>query len=48
MTIREIGPHKCMFQFFHVGDLKRVIEGGGPWSFDNYLLVLSRIQSGAK
>lgn len=34
VIIHEIVHQRFLFQFFHEGDLKRVLDGG-PWSFDN-------------
>lgn len=47
VTIHDIGGQRFLFHFFHSGDLKRVLDGG-PWSFENNLLVLSPVQSGVK
>lgn len=47
VTIREIGVQRYLFQFFHIGDMKKVIDEG-PWSFENNLLVLDRLQAGIK
>ncbi|KAK6143054.1 hypothetical protein DH2020_023402 [Rehmannia glutinosa] len=45
INIREIGNQRFLFRFFHVADLKRVLDEG-PWFFDNYLLILHRIKTG--
>lgn len=41
-TIKETSPGIFLFQFFHVLDMENVFRGG-PWSFDNYLLILGRL-----
>ncbi|XVF68232.1 hypothetical protein PTKIN_Ptkin10aG0188700 [Pterospermum kingtungense] len=45
INIKEITPHLFAFQFFHMVDLKRVLEGG-PWTFDNHLLLLHSLSPG--
>lgn len=45
VSIREATPGVFLFQFFHIMDLERVMKGG-PWTFDNHLLVLGRMQVG--
>lgn len=45
VNITETEKGLFLFQFFHQVDLERV-EGGGPWSFDGHLLVLSRVHMG--
>lgn len=45
VVIHDIGSQRYLFQFFHVIDLKRVYEGG-PWSFDNCLLLLHHLKPG--
>ena len=45
MNITAINPQLFLFQFFHVMDLKSVYEGG-PWSFDNCLLILDKLGLG--
>ncbi|XP_075489138.1 uncharacterized protein LOC142527993 [Primulina tabacum] len=45
ICIKELEGNLYLFQFFHTIDLKRVLDGG-PWSFDNHLLVLHKMKSG--
>lgn len=45
ITIKELKPGLFLFQFYHVEDMNWVINGG-PWSFDNALLVTSVIKQG--
>lgn len=45
ICIKEINSHLFLFQFFHILDLKRVMDGG-PWSFDNHLLLLHHLKRG--
>lgn len=45
VAIREIGSQRFLFQFFHMIDMRRVIDGG-PWSFDNHILILHQLKHG--
>lgn len=45
ICIKELGANLYLFQFFHEVDLNR-IKGGGPWSFDNHLLILHQLEDG--
>ncbi|XP_074328037.1 uncharacterized protein LOC141665950 [Apium graveolens] len=45
VTIKEIEPGIYLFQFYHIEDLNWVMNGG-PWSFDNIMLVLATIPPG--
>lgn len=45
VSIREVVPGIFLFQFNHGMDMERVMKGG-PWTFDNHLLVLGRMQVG--
>lgn len=45
INIKEIDPGIFLFQFYHREDLLWVINGG-PWSFDNAMLVLNKIPPG--
>lgn len=45
VTIKEIDPGIYLFQFYHIKDLKWVMNGG-PWSFDNIMLALATILAG--
>lgn len=45
ITIKEIDPGIYLFQFYHIEDLKWVMNGG-PWSFDNIMLALATIPNG--
>ncbi|CAN1848930.1 hypothetical protein LINPERHAP1_LOCUS39115 [Linum perenne] len=45
VSIEEIGGKLLLIRFEHEVDLRRVIEGG-PWSFDQNLLVLRELKSG--
>lgn len=45
ITIKDIKPGLFLFQFYHVDDMLWV-KNGGPWSFDNALLVLNGISPG--
>lgn len=47
VTIREVEPGLFIFQFYHKVDLQRIFNGG-PWSFDNYMLVLGRLHAGQR
>lgn len=43
--IKEIGDQRYLFQFFHEFDMERVLDGG-PWTFDNQLLILKHLKHG--
>lgn len=45
VNIKEIDPGIFLFQFYHREDLMWVCNGG-PWMFDNAMLVVSKIPSG--
>ncbi|KAI4350923.1 hypothetical protein L6164_005326 [Bauhinia variegata] len=45
VTIREINPGVFLFQFYHKLDITRVFNGG-PWSFDNHMLILEPVKPG--
>ncbi|XVF53470.1 hypothetical protein PTKIN_Ptkin05aG0101600 [Pterospermum kingtungense] len=45
VAVKDIGAGRFLFQFFHVSDLKRVRDGG-PWSFDNNMLVIHQVLPG--
>lgn len=45
ITIKDIKPGLFLFQFFHADDMQWV-RSGGPWSFDNALLVLNIVKPG--
>lgn len=45
MTVKDLKPGLFLFQFYHIDDMEWVLNGG-PWSFDNAMLVLSKINVG--
>ncbi|XP_075511118.1 uncharacterized protein LOC142546988 [Primulina tabacum] len=45
MAVKEIRPNIYLFQFFHSMDLSRIMDGG-PWTFDNFLLIHQKLQPG--
>ncbi|XWS66198.1 hypothetical protein CRYUN_Cryun05aG0179300 [Craigia yunnanensis] len=45
VCIRDINPALFLFQFFHELDIERVIKGG-PWTFNQHLLITSRLKVG--
>ncbi|KAI4338334.1 hypothetical protein L6164_016674 [Bauhinia variegata] len=45
VTIREINPRVFLFQFYHKLDITWVFNGG-PWSFDNHMLILELVKPG--
>ena len=45
VCIFELDNQRYIFMFFHVVHLKRVLVGG-PWPYDNHLLILHWIQPG--
>lgn len=47
ISIKELEAGLFLFQFYHKEDLKWVMNGG-PWSFDNAMLVISEIPKGVE
>lgn len=45
VSIRDIGSGRLLIQFYHILDLKRVVEGG-PWSIANHPLLVHRLKVG--
>ncbi|XP_040932119.1 uncharacterized protein [Gossypium hirsutum] len=45
VQIRDMGEKMYLFQFFHIMDMERVIKGS-PWTFNNYLLLLYKLNWG--
>ena len=45
ITIKDINPELFLFQFYHQDDMDWV-RNGGPWSFDNAMLILNVIKPG--
>lgn len=45
INIKELEPGIFLFQFYHIEDLPWVVNGG-PWTFDNAMLVICRIPPG--
>ena len=45
INIKEIDPGIFLFQFYHREDMLWVLNGG-PWSFDNAMLIVNRIPIG--
>ncbi|GAU25702.1 hypothetical protein TSUD_216310 [Trifolium subterraneum] len=44
-NIRPMEDNKFMFQFFHPWDMERIYQGG-PWLFENHMLILRKVQFG--
>lgn len=44
MDIHDLGGFLYSFVFYHIMDLKKVVDGG-PWSFEQALLVFNRLQA---
>lgn len=44
VSIKELQRGLYLFQFYHKLDLQRVFNGG-PWSFNNHMLILGMVQS---
>lgn len=42
MEVHDIGGYRYSFVFYHILDLKKVIEGG-PWSFEQNMLVYHQV-----
>lgn len=45
MYVKELEPNLFLFMFNHVLDLERIVEKG-PWSFEQNLLVTTRMEQG--
>lgn len=45
VTITETEKGLYLFQIYHILDMDKVVNGG-PWNFDNHLLLLGRVQMG--
>ncbi|KAG8386248.1 hypothetical protein BUALT_Bualt03G0129200 [Buddleja alternifolia] len=44
MEISRLGNSRFLFAFNHSVDLDRVLESG-PWNFDNYMIILKKLQA---
>jgi 14-3-3 protein epsilon len=47
VKIKETTPDLFLFQFAHALDMEAVLQGG-PWMFDNHMLILDRVQLGVQ
>jgi hypothetical protein len=47
VKIKEATPGLFLFQFAHALDMEAVLQGG-PWMFDNHMLILERVQLGVQ
>ncbi|XP_058761828.1 uncharacterized protein LOC131635240 [Vicia villosa] len=45
VEISKMAENKFLFQFYHMWDLERIFQGG-PWLFDNFMLVLRKTKFG--
>ena len=45
MCIKDLRPTLFLFQFFHEMDVDRAVRGG-PWTFNQNLLVINRLTFG--
>ncbi|MBA0788546.1 hypothetical protein Gotri_027859, partial [Gossypium trilobum] len=45
LQIRDLGEKRYIFKFFHSMDMERVFKGL-PWTFNNHLLILSKLKRG--
>ncbi|MCI24316.1 hypothetical protein A2U01_0045499, partial [Trifolium medium] len=45
VTIKEAKEGKFLFHFAHPFDMEAVLNGG-PWTFDNNMLILEQVQIG--
>lgn len=43
IEIHELGGQRYSFTFFHVLDLKKVVDGG-PWTFEQSLLIFKQLE----
>lgn len=42
MEIHDIGGYKYSFVFYHIMDVRKVVEGG-PWSFEQNMLIYKQV-----
>lgn len=42
MEIHDLGGNRFSFVFYHVMDMQKVLEGG-PWSYEQNMLVYSKV-----
>ncbi|MCH80177.1 hypothetical protein A2U01_0000940 [Trifolium medium] len=47
VTIKEAKPGLFLFRFNHQLDMEEVLKNG-PWTFDNHLLIVERVQIGVQ
>ncbi|WJX70880.1 hypothetical protein P8452_54940 [Trifolium repens] len=45
MVVKEASPGLYLFKFFHPMDVEEVLKGG-PWTFDNFTLIIERLKVG--
>ncbi|MBA0790797.1 hypothetical protein Gohar_015422 [Gossypium harknessii] len=45
VQIRDLGEKRYLFKFFHYMDMERVLKGL-PWTFNNHLLILCKLERG--
>lgn len=45
IMVKELSNSIYVFQFYHYRDLKKVVDGG-PWTYDNHLLILHQLKPG--
>lgn len=45
MAIKDLGLKMFLFRFYHHVDVKKVLDGG-PWSFNNHLLLVHEMKLG--
>ncbi|GAU39464.1 hypothetical protein TSUD_158950 [Trifolium subterraneum] len=45
VEIRPMEDNKFMFQFFHPLDMERIYQGG-PWLYENHMLILRKVKFG--
>ena len=45
VCIKELSSNLFLFQFFHELDMERVVKGG-PWTFNQHLLIISHLKIG--
>lgn len=45
VLVKDLGQGRYLFQFFHKIDMMRVLNGG-PWIFDNHMLILGTVHAG--
>lgn len=47
LSIRNLEEKCCLFSFYYEIDIDKIVDGG-PWMFNNHLLLIHLIKEGEK